>query len=203
VRSRGRKGGDKIVSRKGSIIAVLITFCLTATLLAVVPTRSSGATYDPWSDINADGKVDILDIFSVARAFGSSGDATKPVMIAGYGTVENLTSFTLLNQTLVNVTVSTAGYRMITLSLYAQSKDAHQFEIFWGYKIAGKFAYSTIQTLTSDSSIHVVKPVWYQNVRTPTFVVTLEITFSEFWLSINNISPDQYLSGYVACSLNT
>lgn len=203
MRSRGRKGGDKIVSRKGSISAVLIIFCLTATVFAVVPTRSSGVTYDPWSDINADGKVDILDIFSVARAFGTSGDATKPVVIAGYGTVENLTSFTLLNQTLVNVTVSTSGYRMITLSLYAQSKDAHQFEIFWGYKIAGKFAYSTIQTLTSDSSIHLVKPIWYQNVRTPTFVVTLEITFSEFWLSINNNSPDQYLSGYVACSLNT
>jgi len=192
-----------MVYRKGWIIAVLVTFCLAATLFAVVPTRSSGATYDPWSDINADGTVDILDIFSVARAFGASGDATKPVVIASYGSVENLTSFTLLNQTLVNITVSTSGYRMITLSLYAQSKDAHQFEIFWGYKIAGKFAYSTTQTLTSDSSIHVVKPIWYQNVRTPTFVVTLEITFSEFWLSINNNSPDEYLIGYVACSLST
>ena len=192
-----------MVYRKGWIIAVLVTFCLAATLFAVAPTRSSGATYDPWSDINADGTVDILDIFSVARAFGASGDATKPVVITSYGSMENLTSFTLLNQTLVNITVSTSGYRMITLSLYAQSKDAHQFEIFWGYKIAGKFAYSTTQTLTSDSSIHVVKPIWYQNVRTPTFVVTLEITFSEFWLSINNNSPDEYLIGYAACSLST
>lgn len=192
-----------MVFGRGSIVAVLIAFCLTATILAVVPTRSSGGTYDPWVDVNGDGKVNILDISTVAKAFGTSGDATKPVVIAGCSTAENLTSFTLMNQTLLNVTASTAGYRMITLSLYAQSKDAHQFEIFWGYKIAGKFAYSTIQTLTSDSSIHVVKPIWYQNVRTPTFMLTLEITFSEFWLSINNNSPDQYLSGYVAYSLCT
>jgi hypothetical protein len=192
-----------MVFRKSSIIAVLISFCLAATIFAVMPIRSSGVTYDPWTDINADGTVNILDISSVAKAFGTSGDATKPVVIAGCSTVENLTSFTLMNQTLLNVTVSTAGYRMIILSLYAQSKDAHQFEIFWGYKIAGKFAYSTIQTLTSDPSIHVVKPIWYQNVRTPTFMLTLQITFSEFWLSINNNSPDEYLTGYVAYNLCT
>jgi hypothetical protein len=192
-----------MVSRKVSIILVLVTFCLIATLLAVVPTRSSVGTYDPWSDINADGTVNIVDISSVARAFGTSGDATKPVVIASRNTVENLTSFTLMNQTLINVTVSTSGYRMMSLSLYAQSRDAHQFEIFWGYKIAGKFAHSSVQTLTSDISIHVVKPTWYENVRTPTFTLTLEVTFSEFWLSINNKSPDEYLSGYVAYNLST
>jgi hypothetical protein len=199
------KGGDILVMKKDLFIAVLATFCLAATLFISMPTRSSPGIgeYDAWVDINDDGKINILDISIMARAFGTSGDPTKSVVVSGYNNVENLTSFVLMNQTLMNVTISTAGYRMLTLSLYAESKDAHKFEIFWGYKIAGKFAYSTTPILTSEPTIHLVRPIWYQNVRSPIYMLTLEVTFSEFWLSINNNSTDYPLTGWVVYSLNT
>jgi hypothetical protein len=198
------KGGDILVTKKDLLITFLAAFCLAAALFMIIPTRSSPGVgeYDAWVDVNDDGKISILDISAVARAYGTSGNATKAVVIAGYSNVENLTSFVLMNQTLMNITISTAGYRMLTLSLYAESKDAHKFEIFWGYKIASRFAYSTVQTLTSESVIHVVRPIWYQNVRSPIFMLNYEITFSEFWLSINNNSTDYPLIGTVVYSLN-
>lgn len=191
-----------MVNKKDLIIAVLATFCLTATLFMVIPTRSSPGEYDPWVDINDDGKVNIADIFSVAKAFGTSGDPTKSVVIVGCDSLENATRFVLNTTEMVNFTIPTVGYRTITLSIYAESKDSHQFEIFIGYKIAGKFIYTTIQTLTSEPSIHLLKPIWYQNIRPAIFVVSFEVTFSELWLSIYNTSTGEYLTGTVAYHLN-
>jgi len=192
-----------LVMKKDLVIAVLATFCLTATLLMIIPTRSSPSEYDPWVDINDDGKINIADIFYAAKAFGTSGDPTKPVVIAGYESLENVTSFVLNTTEIVNFTIPTVGFRTITVSIYAQSKDSHQFEIFIGHKIDDRFTYSTIQTLTSDSTLHVVKPIWYQNIRPAILVFSYEVAFSELWLSINNISTEQYLIGRVAYHLNT
>jgi predicted secreted protein len=58
------------------VIAVLTIACLTTVLLIVGPTRSSGpgaGEYDAWLDVNDDGRIDMKDIGSVARAFGTSG----------------------------------------------------------------------------------------------------------------------------------
>jgi hypothetical protein len=62
---------------------------------------------------------------------------------------------------------------------------------------------STIQTLTSESPIPIVRPIWYQNVRSPIFMLNYEITLSEFWLSINDTSTDYPLTITVVYSLNT
>lgn len=64
--------------RKDLIVAVLATFCLTATLFMVVPTRSAstqsdGLQYDPWKDINDDGKLDILDVVQITSQYGAQG----------------------------------------------------------------------------------------------------------------------------------
>jgi len=67
--------------RKDLIIAVLLTFCLTATLSMIATTRSQ--EYNPWSDINGDGKIDILDVVKVTGIYGTTGDSTKNVTIAG------------------------------------------------------------------------------------------------------------------------
>jgi uncharacterized coiled-coil protein SlyX len=62
--------------KKDLVVIVVATFCLTATIFMVVPTKSgSGSEYYPWADLNDDGKVDILDAISLANAFGTSGDA--------------------------------------------------------------------------------------------------------------------------------
>jgi hypothetical protein len=55
-------------------VAVLAATSLIALLMAV-PTRSGipAGQYDPWLDVNDDGKIDIRDIARVAKAFGTSG----------------------------------------------------------------------------------------------------------------------------------
>ena len=60
--------------RKDMIFAVLTTFCLSALMFAVIPIRS-GLPYDPWADINDDGKINMYDIGYTARLFGTTGTA--------------------------------------------------------------------------------------------------------------------------------
>jgi len=64
-----------MVIKKDLIIAVLATFCLTATLFSIIPTKSSpdSGEYDPWVDITDDGKIDGKDIALVSKLFGTLG----------------------------------------------------------------------------------------------------------------------------------
>jgi len=59
--------------KKDLIIVVLATFCLTLTLFGVMPTRSAG-TYDPWLDMNDDGRIDGREIGFVEKFFGTLGE---------------------------------------------------------------------------------------------------------------------------------
>jgi len=60
--------------KKDLIIVVLATFCLTSVLF-LIPASSSGILpYDPWWDVNDDGKIDIQDLARVSGAFGTYGE---------------------------------------------------------------------------------------------------------------------------------
>jgi hypothetical protein len=80
------KGGDSMTNKKDLIIAVLATFCLTATLLLAMPTRSQTptGTYDPVIDNNHDGSINILDSIILANHFLTSGDPTVPVNVTNW-----------------------------------------------------------------------------------------------------------------------
>jgi hypothetical protein len=80
------RGGDIMANKKYLIIAVLATFCLTATLFMVVPTKSQSGSYDPWTDVNGDGSIDMADISLGIEGFMSNGDATKPVNVTNWPT---------------------------------------------------------------------------------------------------------------------
>ncbi len=64
--------------RKDLIVVALATFCLTATVFMVIPTRSE---YDPWADLKEDGTIDIYDAIMLANVFGTSGNSTKNVNV--------------------------------------------------------------------------------------------------------------------------
>jgi uncharacterized coiled-coil protein SlyX len=68
-----RKGGDIMVIKKDLVIAILSTFCLTATLFMIMPTRSQ-QPYDPWWDTNDDGIIDTEEMYGAALRFGALGD---------------------------------------------------------------------------------------------------------------------------------
>lgn len=60
------------MTKKSLVIVVLSALCLTTILAG--PTNSLVGYYDPWLDINDDGKIDMKDVAAVAKAFGSLGD---------------------------------------------------------------------------------------------------------------------------------
>jgi len=80
------EGGDIVITKRDLIVAVSLTFCLTATLFMIVPTNSSPSVgdYDPWSDINDDGMIDIRDVTDVAKRYGSYGTAINKTALLLY-----------------------------------------------------------------------------------------------------------------------
>jgi hypothetical protein len=61
-----------MTKKRELIIAVLSTLCLITTLFTVLPTNSS-YEYDPWTDIDNDGSIDMADISIVIDNFMTSG----------------------------------------------------------------------------------------------------------------------------------
>lgn len=71
--------------KKDLIIAILAIVCLTAMIFLIIPIRSQTVgQYDPWLDINGDGKIDGRDIVPLARAFETSGDPTRDVNVTNW-----------------------------------------------------------------------------------------------------------------------
>jgi len=105
--------------RKDVIIAILATFCLTATLFLVMPSKSGIGGYDPWLDANNDGKIDMKDIGNVAFAFGTVGDTKKPVVIEEFNYSHCYFEVVLGPGDVGSVNVTTAGYKQITLGFHA------------------------------------------------------------------------------------
>lgn len=72
-----------MVNKKDLVIIALTTFCLTATIFMVIPTRSSSGIgeYDAWNDLNGDGMIDMYDAINFAGTFNTAGDSTKNVNV--------------------------------------------------------------------------------------------------------------------------
>jgi hypothetical protein len=56
--------------------------CVRARLFSLAPVKSG--SYDPWSDINDDGKINMIDIGTVASQFNTLGNATKNVTVTNW-----------------------------------------------------------------------------------------------------------------------
>ncbi len=62
-----------MIIKKDLILAVIATFCVTVVLFSIIPINSI-PPYDPWADINDDGKIDMIDMWYEAKLFGALGD---------------------------------------------------------------------------------------------------------------------------------
>jgi hypothetical protein len=107
------------MKKKDLIIVALATFCLTATLFMMIPTRSQPGGYDPWLDTNDDGSINILESILTGNHFLTSGDATKPVVTTGYNWSHGYYFATLAPGEVGSLNITSGGYRQITLAFRA------------------------------------------------------------------------------------
>jgi predicted secreted protein len=59
--------------KRNTIIAIMITFCFTASIFMIIPIRSATSPYNPWVDINDDGKISLQDLVLLANSYGTTG----------------------------------------------------------------------------------------------------------------------------------
>lgn len=103
------------------VLIVLVTFCLTATLFSIIPVGSQGVReYNPWYDINDDGKIDLKDYYGVGLKYATTGDPTKNVTITGHA---NKLAYSVQEQTILagktfySPYISVDGYTKMTVSV--------------------------------------------------------------------------------------
>ena len=180
---------------------------LTTLMLALALAPPSGSQlqrqYDPWADIDDDGKIDMRDIGYVCRLFGTTGDPAKPVIINHNWNEGNL-SFSLKPNGDRNFIISAMGFETLTLYIKAWSRDFHKFQVFLGFCVDGGIVDWQVVTVESHPPIPVPPPrppwggTWPANFRR-----TYSVTFSELIVWIWNNSTSYDLSGQVFYHLNT
>ena len=70
------------MNKKSLAISIISTFCLTSIIFLIIPVHSyTPYTYNPWLDVNDDGKINLVDTFTTDLAYGTTGDPTKPVNV--------------------------------------------------------------------------------------------------------------------------
>jgi hypothetical protein len=101
-------------------------------ILALAFIQNSGSQttfqYDPWADINDDGKIDMKDIGYICRLFGTTGDPTKNVNVINFPQTYRImhTTYTYAEKFHAEQPsgappvwryFNTEGYRQITIAL--------------------------------------------------------------------------------------
>jgi hypothetical protein len=154
---------------------------LSAMVLALTFVPLSGGQtsmpYDPWADINDDGRIDIRDIGYICRLFGTYGDPAKNVSVSGYG-------FKVLRYLLLSIpakqggklTIQTAGYKTVTLHFNPVfwnpvfRNETLVGAIYWGDNVTVAIGFSVgmtyefldkFNTKTTFKSCFYDTPEWY------------------------------------------
>ena len=77
-----------MIDRKDFVIIILVCFLLAVALYpSITASQNSMASmggYNPWVDYNDDGKINYLDLYSLAKAYGTTGDPTKDVRVTNW-----------------------------------------------------------------------------------------------------------------------
>jgi hypothetical protein len=99
-----------MVTRKDLVIVVLATLCLILTLFTILPTHSSSSTaaleYDPWIDVNGDGKIDITDVAMTSGSFGTYGDSTRNVNVTNFPSQQPEPSWKVISVEELNISLT-------------------------------------------------------------------------------------------------
>ncbi len=112
------------MTKKDLVIAILATFSLTVTIFAIMPSRSltGSGEYDPWVDYDDNGKINILDITNVAKAFGTSGQPlVKTALLVGHANASKMdgtlsADYVQMANMSLNISLNRKSYLIIMFS---------------------------------------------------------------------------------------
>jgi len=149
---------------KSFLAATMLTALMLS--LAFIPLSGSQTTfqYDPWADINDDGKIDAKDIGYTCRLFGTTGDPTKNVIINHNHTSVSYVVY-IPTETGGHINITTAGYRQITLYLYVPSVSIN-IPILGSYSFDTNISIATgflIENMCQCAGEYIIKFTVYVN----------------------------------------
>ena len=161
--------------------AFLAAACVLLAPMFLV-TVSSSATYDPWSDLDADGDIDIFDMVKIASAYGSTGDPTKEVTIAGRGSRLLYTDDTTIGSGGVYYSpwISVDGYSRVTVSIYQGAGD-NSYRLDTRYV---GFDWYFIVELLGNAGYHLVKTYDVPNEEIRVFFYNGDSTARGFYIAV-------------------
>jgi hypothetical protein len=158
------------------ILAVIATFCLTATIFMILPSKSSG-TYDPWNDvfpIEPDGVINMKDIaweianFNTKATDNTTTSTTRKVGIDTYSWNVSMYSLTMAPHSLNNLNITTAGYEHVQLTFNA-SYLLNPIGVRTGFLLNNSYAgidTFTVGPASTPSSGHTPNAVFIQAPKT-------------------------------------
>jgi len=188
---------------KNYFVAVILTGLILALAfnhLAGSQTSPS-AQYDPWADLNDDGKISMDEIVRMCELFGTTGDPTKNVTVSGYGFKVLSYNINITAHTGGCINIPVSGYRQITLHfnpIFSVILWPYGIRIDRGDNVSVALAFSvggTFEKLTTFNtnitvSTNPSQPQWY--IGTPSLI---SFTY--------NIKGEEFLIGYYNPTTNT
>jgi len=191
---------------KNYFVAVILTGLMLALAfnhLAGSQTSPS-AQYDPWADLNDDGKISMDEIVKACELFGTTGDPTKPVII-NHNWKEGNYSFSLNPGGYTSLNIPTIGFRTVTIRILAYSTDTHKFQLSIEPKVTGSICDRLDCVVSSHTPFVplIIPPYPWYNDKPANFKQSYEITFSELMIGIYNNSTTNTLWGTIYYYLNT
>ncbi len=102
------------MNKKNFAIVYLISIVLSMLTLTPISSQQAPGEYDPWFDINDDGKIDIKDVASVAVKYGSEGTPINKTALL----LELQTKIETLNASLLSLEARIADLEAQSLQTY-------------------------------------------------------------------------------------
>jgi hypothetical protein len=171
--------------RKDVIFAILTIFSLCVLIFAVIPIRS-GLPYDPWTDINEDGVINMKDIANAAAQFMATGDPTKNVTITGHA---NKLAYSIEEQPVaaggyfLSPYISVDGYSKVTVCI----NDYNPPSTFNHYELGARHFNSSSEPFGVDKQLNITSLVKTYDVPNQEIVIAFynyKSTQSSVWIDV-------------------
>ena len=146
----------------------LVAAVLSAIVLALTFIPMSGSQtvmpYDPWADINDDGKIDIKDVSYTSRLFGTAGDPAKTVIISRHDAYYEVINGTVTSPNYYYY-FNTTGWDRISIAIKVRGTAQVYICWYWGSPELPPLTYAWFNVTNSEETYkydsQVMAPYFY------------------------------------------